>query len=81
MLKGDRATSSLILFSRVQKVMKVQKYFMRTRMHGTPTGRPDYDDDMRRAALRCLVACSVRIIQARVRAKFTVFNCLILVTE
>jgi len=22
--------------------MKVQKYFMRTRMHGTPTGRPDY---------------------------------------
>jgi len=21
--------------------MKVQKYFMRTRMHGTPTGRPD----------------------------------------
>ena len=26
--------------------MKVQKYFMRTRMHGTPTRRPDY---------RCLV--------------------------
>jgi len=23
-------------------VTKVQKYFMRTRMHGTPTGRPDY---------------------------------------
>ena len=23
---------------------KVEKYFMRTRMHGTPTGRPDYDD-------------------------------------
>ena len=23
--------------------MKVQKYFMRTRMHGTPTGRPDYN--------------------------------------
>ena len=22
--------------------MKVQKYFMRTRMHGTPTWRPDY---------------------------------------
>jgi len=22
--------------------MKVQKYFVRTRMHGTPTGRPDY---------------------------------------
>jgi len=22
--------------------MKVQKHFMRTRMHGTPTGRPDY---------------------------------------
>jgi len=22
--------------------MKVQKYFMRTPMHGTPTGRPDY---------------------------------------
>jgi len=22
--------------------MRVQKYFMRTRMHGTPTGRPDY---------------------------------------
>jgi len=22
--------------------MKVQKYFMPTRMHGTPTGRPDY---------------------------------------
>jgi len=22
--------------------MKVQKNFMRTRMHGTPTGRPDY---------------------------------------
>jgi len=22
--------------------MKVQKYFMRTQMHGTPTGRPDY---------------------------------------
>jgi len=21
----------------------VQKYFMRTRMHGTPTGRPDYE--------------------------------------
>jgi len=20
----------------------MQKYFMRTRMHGTPTGRPDY---------------------------------------
>jgi len=25
--------------------MKVQKYFMRTRMHGTPTGRPDYTLD------------------------------------
>jgi len=22
--------------------MKVQKYIMQTRMHGTPTGRPDY---------------------------------------
>jgi len=22
--------------------MKVQKYFMRTQMHGTPTGWPDY---------------------------------------
>jgi len=24
--------------------MKVRKYFMRTRMHGTPTGRPDYQE-------------------------------------
>jgi len=35
--------------------MKVQKYFMRTRMHGrpTPTGRPDYNNHFVWSVISC----------------------------
>jgi len=39
----------------------VQKYFMRTRMHGTPSGRPDYKDKhiVRECALRIALTRSI----------------------